>query len=50
METVEQMIRAAELMDVTPLVRISRVDRGEILKVLDCGAQGIVIPHVEHKE
>ncbi|WP_239617998.1 HpcH/HpaI aldolase family protein [Cohnella mopanensis] len=50
METIEDMVRAAELLDITPLVRISKVDRIEILKVLDCGAQGIVIPHVECKE
>lgn len=50
METVENMIRAAELADITPLVRISEVNRTEILKVLDCGAQGIVIPHVEDRE
>ncbi|MBD8499229.1 HpcH/HpaI aldolase family protein [Paenibacillus arenosi] len=50
METIEDMIRAAELLDITPLVRISKVDRNEILKVLDSGAQGIVIPHVECKE
>ncbi|MFC4303227.1 HpcH/HpaI aldolase family protein [Cohnella boryungensis] len=49
LETVENMIRAAELMDITPLVRISRVERSEILKVLDSGAQGIVIPHVESR-
>jgi 4-hydroxy-2-oxoheptanedioate aldolase len=50
MESVEELVRAAELMDMTPLVRISKVDRSEILKVLDCGAQGIVIPHVERPE
>jgi staphyloferrin B biosynthesis citrate synthase len=50
LETIEHMVRAAELLDITPLVRISRVDRIEILKMLDCGAQGIVIPHVESKE
>ncbi|OXM15588.1 HpcH/HpaI aldolase family protein [Paenibacillus herberti] len=50
METVEEMVRAAELHDLTPLVRISKVDRIEILKALDCGAQGIVIPSVEAKE
>jgi len=50
METIEHMVRAAELLDMTPLVRISRVDRNEILKVLDCGAQGIVVPHVERRE
>ncbi|OKL35447.1 HpcH/HpaI aldolase family protein [Domibacillus mangrovi] len=50
METIEEMVRAAELVNITPLVRISKVDRNEILKVLDCGAQGIVIPHVQHKK
>ncbi|NYF26100.1 HpcH/HpaI aldolase/citrate lyase family protein [Sporosarcina sp. JAI121] len=50
METIENMIRAAELLAITPLVRISKVDRIEILKVLDCGAQGIVIPQVTSKE
>lgn len=50
METVEELIRAAELVELTPLVRISKVERSEILKVLDAGAQGIVIPHVEKQE
>ncbi|GLB60905.1 HpcH/HpaI aldolase family protein [Cytobacillus sp. NCCP-133] len=50
METIEEMVRAAELVGITPLVRISKVDRIEILKVLDCGAQGIVIPSVTQKE
>ncbi|MGG1612650.1 HpcH/HpaI aldolase family protein [Paenibacillus sp. FSL K6-2441] len=50
MESVEELIRAAELMGVTPLVRVSGVNRSEILKVLDCGAQGIVIPHVKRRE
>lgn len=50
METIENMIRTAELADITPLVRISSVDRTEILKVLDCGAQGIVIPNVNDKK
>ncbi|RRJ65717.1 siderophore biosynthesis protein SbnG [Paenibacillus oralis] len=50
MERVEELIRAAELAGVTPLVRVSGVERTEILKVLDCGAQGIIIPHVERRE
>lgn len=50
MESVEELVRAAELAGMTPLVRISKVERAEILKVLDCGAQGIVIPHVEQRE
>ncbi|CAI6085251.1 5-keto-4-deoxy-D-glucarate aldolase [Paenibacillus sp. JJ-100] len=47
MGTVEELIRTAEGAGLTPLVRIAKVERTEILKVLDCGAQGIVIPHVE---
>lgn len=50
METVEELVRAAELADMTPLVRVGKVERNEILKVLDCGAQGIVIPHTESRE
>ncbi|MGG6310760.1 HpcH/HpaI aldolase family protein [Paenibacillus macerans] len=50
MESVEELVRAAELMEVTPLVRVSGVNRSEILKALDCGAQGVVIPHVERRE
>ena len=50
METIENMIRSAELLNITPLVRISTIERTEILKILDCGAQGIVIPNVTSKE
>lgn len=34
MESVEELVRAAELAGMTPLVRISKVERTEILKVL----------------
>ena len=50
LEILENMIRAAELLDITPLVRIAEIERTSILKVLDCGAQGIVIPHVNCRE
>lgn len=49
-ETVEHMIRTAEALGVTPLVRISHGDgrdAKEILRLLDGGAQGIVAPCVE---
>ncbi|MFK4301715.1 MULTISPECIES: HpcH/HpaI aldolase/citrate lyase family protein [unclassified Paenibacillus] len=49
-ETVEHMIRAAEAAQITPLVRVPEVDAKEILRVLDSGAQGIVVPHVESRE
>ncbi len=49
-ETLENMIRAAEVAGLTVLVRVSEVNPKEILRVLDGGAQGIVVPHVESRE
>jgi staphyloferrin B biosynthesis citrate synthase len=46
-ETVENMIRAAQAVNITALVRVSQSDPKEILKILDAGAQGIVVPNVE---
>lgn len=40
-------IRAAELKGITPFVRIKNKSRDSILKMLDIGAQGIVIPCIE---
>lgn len=45
-ETLENMIRAAECAGITPLVRVPSAAPETILRVLDCGAQGIVVPHV----
>ena len=47
---VQQMIIAAELVGIAPIVRVSDSDPGFILRVLDMGAQGIVIPHVDGLE
>ena len=47
---VQQMIVAADLADITPIVRVSDSDPGFILRILDMGAQGIVIPHVDGLE
>lgn len=51
-ETLENMIRTAEAVGITPLVRISGggADPKEILRALDGGAQGIVAPCVESAE
>lgn len=49
-ETLEGMIRAAEALGMTPLVRVSGDDPKEILRALDGGAQGIVVPGVESAE
>lgn len=46
-ETLENMIRAAEAVNLTPFVRVGSPEAGEILRVLDAGAQGVVVPHVQ---
>lgn len=45
-ETLENMIRAAEGAGITPLVRVPGCQPDAILRALDAGAQGIVVPHV----
>ena len=48
-ETVQQYIRAAERRNITPLVRVKDLTRPSILKVLDVGARGIIIPMIRSK-
>lgn len=45
-ETLENLVRAAECSGVTPLVRVPSARAELIGRVLDCGAQGVVVPHV----
>ena len=47
---VEEMIRRAELAGVTSLIRVPDNDAKLILRTLDMGGQGIIIPHVEGLE
>ena len=49
-QTLENMIRAAECAGTTSLVRVPQVAPDVILRVLDAGAQGIVVPHVRDRE
>lgn len=42
----EHLIRAAETSGVTPFVRVPEADPGAVLRALDAGAMGIVVPHV----
>jgi len=44
---VENLVRAAELSDVTPLIRVHENNEKTILRALETGAQGLVIPFVE---
>ena len=47
---VTQMIRAADLAGVTSLIRVPDNDAKLILRLLDAGAEGIIIPHVDGLE
>jgi 4-hydroxy-2-oxoheptanedioate aldolase len=45
-ETAKELMRAAELTGMTPLVRVPRNDPSVILEYLDAGAGGIIVPNV----
>ena len=47
---VERMVLSAELVGITPIVRVPGNDASLILRLLDLGTQGIIIPHVEGVE
>ena len=47
---VEEMVRAADLAGVTSIVRVPDNDEKLILRILDMGAEGIIIPHVDGLE
>ena len=46
-ESTMKFIRASEVVGLTPLVRVSDISRPSILKNLDIGAMGLVVPCVE---
>lgn len=43
---IERLIMGAKLAGISPLVRVSCVDEVQIRKVLEMGAEGVIIPHV----
>ena len=47
---VGEMIRAADLVGATSIVRVPDNDAKLILRILDMGAEGIVVPHVDGVE
>ena len=47
---VEEMIRASDLAGVTSMVRVPDNDAKLILRILDMGAEGIIVPHVDGLE
>lgn len=49
-EMVESMVRGAEVSGMAPLVRIPENNEALIMKVLDTGAVGVVVPSISTKE
>ena len=49
-ESAENLVRAAELSGITPIVRVSHNEPDLILKALDIGSHGVQVPHVSTKE
>ena len=47
---VTNMVRAAELYDMTPVLRVPANVPHVILRYLDLGVMGVVIPHLDNKE
>lgn len=46
-ESTMDFIRSAEPKGITPLVRIKEISRAAVLKMLDIGAKGLIVPSVE---
>jgi len=49
MQSAQNMIRAAETVNITPVIRVANNDEALILRALDIGAQGIEIPQINNK-
>lgn len=49
-ETTTELIRAAELAGLCPLARVREISRPAILKLLDVGAKGLIVPNVQSVE
>src|SRR5207302_2944566 len=48
LETAASVCVAALGMGVTPIARVTSHDPHDATRILDCGAQGIMVPHVQH--
>ena len=48
-QNAQNMIRAAETANITPIIRVANNDEALILRALDIGAQGIEIPQINSK-
>jgi 4-hydroxy-2-oxoheptanedioate aldolase len=50
LDQVEHMVRAAEVFGITPIARIPNHDDSTVLRFLDRGIQGVIVPHVNTGE
>ena len=50
LDQVEHMVRAAESFGITPIARIPNHEESTILRFLDRGLQGIIVPHINTGE
>ncbi len=46
-ESVCELIRAAKLSKLSPIVRIKEITRSAVLRMLDIGAEGLIVPNVK---
>jgi len=49
-QALEDLVRAAYVAKITPIVRVAENSRMLITAALDAGAKGIIVPHVKSKE
>jgi len=49
-ETTMEYIRVAESNNITPLVRIGEITRPNVLRMLDIGAKGLIVPNIHTVE
>ena len=47
LETMADIVRMARLVDITPIVRIPDLTWERVGRILDAGAQGLMLPRVE---
>jgi len=50
LDEVEHMVRAAEVFGITPITRIPDHEDATVLRFLDRGVQGIIVPHINTRE
>ena len=49
-ETIEHLVLAAERVDIAPVVRVEAITESAVMRPLDKGAAGILVPHVDSGE